>query len=96
MRGVAFVLGMLLTMLSGYIAGVGVDSTRLLELHAARGGGDVRGFEPMSIWYGGMLEPVTVTERRMRAPIFVTGVAKDTMQCRQPRIATGAAAGSLM
>ena len=77
MRAFSCVLAVLVTTLFAYTADVAVSSAGLgrdqtparlwlVEREAA---------SPARLWYGGMLEPITITERRTPTPILVTGNA---------------------
>lgn len=84
MRAYALLLGALVTTGSAYVAEVAVASSGLERawtvLHA-----DVDPPSPIPLWYGGILDPITIQAHRPTAPALVmTGLerAHQDSQCR--------------
>jgi hypothetical protein len=77
MRALSCVLGILFTGLFAYTADVAVSSAGLGRVQPTVHVWLVERemSSPTQLWYGGMLEPITVTERRVPTPILVTGNA---------------------
>jgi hypothetical protein len=84
MRVYALVLGAIATTGSAYVAEVAVSSAGVVQRHAQRQVSSVDFMPSRGIWYGGMLEPITITARRLPPPILVTqvGAGADTARCR--------------
>jgi hypothetical protein len=72
MRAYALVLGTLLTTGSAYVADVAVASTGLMQQHAPRRPTFVDAVPSTEIWYGGTIEPITITARRTPPLMLVT------------------------
>ncbi|HUL49472.1 MAG TPA: hypothetical protein VLT79_05580 [Gemmatimonadales bacterium] len=77
MRALSGVLGVLVTGLFAYTADVAVASAGFgrYQPSARFWLVDREPGNAAQLWYGGMLEPITVTERRVPTPILVTGNA---------------------
>ena len=77
MRAFSCVLSVLVTSLFAYTADVAVSSAGLGRYQSAPRIRlvDTAANSVAQLWYGGMLEPITVTERRAATPILVTGNA---------------------
>jgi hypothetical protein len=86
MRAYAVVLAAIVTVFLGYAADLAVSSAGVIRRQTGREFSLIDLVPASSIWYGGTLDPITITARALPAPILVTGLGSkstdDTTMCR--------------
>jgi hypothetical protein len=76
MRAYALVLGAVVTAGSAYVANMAVSSAGVMNPHALYPQcrlAPADFISPTAVWYGGSLDPITITAPRVRGPILMTG-----------------------